>query len=186
MSKLELDIKELEQAKILLEAANKNIHKVLSRALNRTAQMAKTKQNRMIRQGYNIPAQIVRTRIVLKNSKPKNLETVVLNSSKRVALENFKINKNNPGHYKDKMRVSVKKGSFKTLNGGFWAFYKTKPNNLGLYNRSGIGRDTLEKLYGPSAYQMGTNEKIQKSLEDESIETFKERFRHEFMRELKR
>lgn len=102
MYKLELDPKELEQAKILLEATNKNIHKVLARALNRTAQMVKTKQNRLIRQGYNIPAQIIRVRIKLQKSTPGKLEAIVLNSSSRVPLDQFKVNKQNPGHYTEK------------------------------------------------------------------------------------
>lgn len=184
MYKLELDPKELEQAEILLKAANKNIHKVLARSLNRTAQMTKTKQNRLIRQGYNVPAQIIRVRIKLKKSTPGKLEAIVLNSSSRVSLDQFKVNKQNPGHYTEKIKVSVKKGATKTLEGGFWAFFKSKPNNLGLYNRAGTGRDTLEKLYGPSTYQMGTSEKIQDVLEKEANENFSKRFEHEFLREL--
>ncbi|SJZ95128.1 Prophage minor tail protein Z (GPZ) [Cetobacterium ceti] len=180
----EIDNKEVKQALILLKAANKNINKIFTRSLNRTAQMAKTKQNKLIRQGYNVPAQIVREKIKLEKAKPGKLEAIVLNSSKRLSLDSFKVNKIKPDHYKEKIKVSVKKGSPKVLDGGFWAFFKSKHNNLGLYSRSGLGRDTLEKIYGPSAYQMGTNSEIIEELEEEVKENFNKRFEHEFLREL--
>lgn len=184
MTKLELDIEDIQRARILLKSAGGNIYRVMGSALKRTGQMIRTRQTRLIRQGYNIPANIVNKRIKLRVNEYEGLEAIVLNATNRIPLESFKVNKQNPGHYKEKIRVSVKKGSVKTLNGGFWAFFKSKPNNLGLYNRAGTGRDTLEKLYGPSVFQMGVTPRIISDLQNEAIEIFSKRVEHEFLREL--
>lgn len=184
MSYLKVDTREFKEAQKLLEAAGKNINKVVIRALNRTVSMAKTEQNKLIRQGYNAPAKILKSKISLGKAKPNLLEALVYNSSSRIPLENFKVNKANPGHYKEKIKVSVKKGSLRVLEGGFWANYKNNQSRMGLHKRSGEGRDTLERLYGPSSYQMGTNKQILEKLEKSSIENFSKRFNHEFLREL--
>lgn len=185
MSYLKLETKDLERANTLLKAVKKDINKVLVRSLNRTAQMAKTSQNRLIRQGYNVPAQEVRTRISLRKSSVSNLEAVILNRTGRVSLSKFKVSKQTPGHYKENLKIAVKKGSLKDLKGAFWANYKNNTDKMGLYVRTGRERSSLEKLYGPSVYQMGTTEENKEIILKEANENLKKRIEHEILRELK-
>lgn len=185
MFEIRVDENRIKEVKILLGEAEKKIPKILMLALNRATTMTRVFQSKLTRQEYSIPAKIIMERTKIYKASPSSLETAVSNSRKRVALENFKINLKKPDHYKKRIAVSVVKGKITEVPGLFWGNYLKNTGKLGLYMRTGSARETLERVYGPSVYQMVITDLITKEIGEYAQEKFAERFEHEFMRELR-
>lgn len=186
MFEVKVDEKRIKEAQILLGEAEKKIPKIIMFALNRATTMTRVYQGRLARQGYNIPAKVIAGRTRVHKASATSLEAAISNSRKRVALENFKINLKKPDHYKRKITVSVVRGKATEVPGLFWGNYLKNTSKLGLYMRKGSARETLERAYGPSVYQMVTTQDlIAKEIGEYAQEKFTERFEHEFMRGLR-
>ncbi len=65
-------------------------NKVIARAINKTAQMAKTAASREIRaQGYNIKAGAISKSLTIRRANKGNLEAVIMVSGKPIPLINY-------------------------------------------------------------------------------------------------
>lgn len=186
MFEVKVDEKRIKEAQILLGEAEKKIPKIIMFALNRAATMTRVYQGKLARQGYNIPAKVIAGRTRVHKASATSLQAAISNSRKRVALENFKINLKKPDHYKRRITVSVVRGKATEVPGLFWGNYLKNTGKLGLYMRKGSARETLQRAYGPSVYQMVTTQDlIAREIGDYAQEKFTERFEHEFMRGLR-
>ncbi|CAL7892610.1 hypothetical protein FUSO7_01000 [Fusobacterium necrophorum BFTR-2] len=186
MFELKLDEEQVRKVRLYIENAKTELPKIMKQALNRASSMTRTYQSQLIRLGYHVKAEVVRGKIQFKSST-NELKSYIVQSKKRVALEKFNINFKRPGTYKKRFIVSVRKESRHTVPGLFWAHYKTEKGKVGLYYRAGTERSTLQKAYGPSAYQMAlTKQDMTKKVHEYAQEKFKDRFEHEFIRRLKR
>lgn len=186
MIELKVSEEQLRKVRLYVENGRTELPKILKNALNRATSKGRTYQSQLIRQGYNVKADVVRGKIKFESSR-EGFGSWIVQSNKRVALKKFKVNFKNPGAYKKRLAVSVKKGSMHTVPGLFWAHYKSGTGKIGLYYRSGAGRETLKKAYGPSPFQMAvTQDNITREMRECIQKTFYDRFEHEFLRRMKR
>lgn len=135
------------------------------RAVNKTADRARTASAREIRNQVNFPAQYLNSRLtVTQRAKMNNLEAVVTGRDAPTSLARFAKGQQKPGGYG--VRVEVKPGAARFIKTGF--LMKLKNNNVGLAIRTEGGppskkkgaykpkklRDNLWLVYGPAVDQV--------------------------------
>lgn len=144
--------------------------RAIVRALNKTAQQARTGASREVRAaGYNIKASTIRRSFMIERATPSRLSVTLRATGAPVPLINYGAQQTKKG-----VTVRVKNGR-KTLK---HAFIATMPNgHRGVFEREGTGRKRVTKkgrsymsglpikeLYGPSIPDSLANVSVQKAL----------------------
>ena len=181
---LTVDSKDIERAERMLEHLKGQAPKVLSNALNRSLENARSNAVNGARENYNVRAKDVRSTIKLQRAKPSRLMGAVWSTGKVLPLTAFKVNPGTVnGRRRTPIRVGVRKGSVETLER---AFIARSGNFNGVYARKGKSRLPIQQLYGPAVPQMLSNESVVKLITDEARATFAQRVDHEIDRVLQK
>jgi len=165
-----------------LGATDKEIPKILSAALNKTAPALRTAGVRMVTRDYNVKQGEVRKRISIKKASPVYLVARLEGSgASSIPLVQFRVGgrrvpstfwRGTKGSKKVApargVSVKVRKaGGNKTITGGFVA--RMPSGHIGLFVRSNRinkkGRQTIEEKYGPSAITLLSGEQYKPALD---------------------
>lgn len=173
---ISIKVEQAERLQNLFESTPKEIPKIISRALNRSATFARTTSARKVRQTYQVKHSQVIGTIKIKKANPGNLVAELRSEDSPIPLIAFKTSKNRKGY-----RVSVKKGSGKQVNKVF-LLTPSKFGNSNLAVRKTTSRTPTQGLFGPSTPQMIGNENIIDGVVDEATEMLEKRMEHEMSR----
>lgn len=155
---------------------------VLTRALNRAAQNAKTNAVRKVREQYQVKAKDIRDTIKITKANKSTLGAIVKSTGYRIPLNKFKVNPANPRPKNPPkvLKVAVKKDGLKELLGAFVADI----NGSKVFRRTTSKRLPIELLYGPAVPQMLGNVSVKDFIENEAAKVFEQRLNHEINRAL--
>lgn len=159
--------------------------KAVVRALNKTAEQARTAASQEVRAaGYNIKASAIKKSFVIQRAKAGNLAVVLKATGRPIALINYDARNGKTG-----VSVRVKTGRFVLRH----AFIATMPNgHQGVFERTGnqhkvVSRNgkkvrtglPIKELFGPSIPQSLANDAVQKAVMAKIREKYPQILRHE-------
>lgn len=159
--------------------------KAVVRALNKTAEQARTAASQEVRAaGYNIKASAIKKSFVIQRAKAGNLAVVLRATGRPIALINYDARNGKTG-----VSVRVKTGRFVLRH----AFIATMPNgHQGVFERTGnkhkvVTRNgkkvrtglPIKELFGPSIPQSLANDAVQKAVMAKIREKYPAILRHE-------
>lgn len=142
---IEVNQKQLRRVEQMLRGMPREIPKILYRAVNRTAALAKTQISREIRQEINIKAKDLNEKVILQRAKLHWPVATIGLSKKRVPVMDFAARQTKTGvSYKIK-----KAGGREQIK---HAFITTMPEtgHTGVFKRWGKTRLPIVELFGPS------------------------------------
>ena len=161
-----------------LKDTPKAIPGVLSRAINRTADVVKTQAGRSVREIYTVKSRDFASTLSVVKATPNKLEAIVKSEGSPLKLTQFAYSPGKPKQ-RPNIRVAVKKGAKKKISS---AFFATGRNGLNVYTRVSKNRFPIQGRFGPSAAQMLGNEDILKILEKKGHAELGKRAEHELKR----
>lgn len=180
---IELTIPQLDKLQRMLSEIPEKIPIVTARAINRSAEAAKTQAGRSTRETYHIKQKDITSTMKVKKAYPADLSAEIKSVGSVLELMKFKVKANKPlptrGRY---AVVSVKKGSSKPINGGFVVGMNNGHTNV--FTRVSKKRLPIRGHYGPSVPQMLGNDNVTKAVEDKAMEELEKRLEHEIDRVL--
>jgi len=170
-------LKEVEQQ---LGSFSKKAPTVISRAINRAAQNAKTNVVSKTREEYVMKAKDVRDTIKIRKATQNSLGAVVTSTGSKVPLIKFKVspNKPRPKNPPRVLKAGVKKDGLKQILGAFIADI----NGNKVFERERKNRLPIKQLFGPSIPEMLGNESVKTYVEREATKMFDKRLEHEINR----
>jgi hypothetical protein len=153
----------------------------LSRALNRSAQTARSESVRQVRDQYTAKAKTVRDTIRITKANPNQLQAKITSIGSPLRLYNFKVSPKKPSPKRTTpINVEVKKGSSKSLPGAFVA--NVKNGNTGVFSRVSSARLPIKQLYGPAVPIMMNNDDVVNAVTQKAQSTLENRIGHEINR----
>jgi hypothetical protein len=171
---VELDRQQFDQIiHTLKEVDPNNLSAHIASAINRTAQHARKIGDDKIRKVYTIKKRDVMKRVSIERASKSNLQAVI-----RVRGPEERVNV-----YKASLRkrsgvfVSIKKGGGALVPRSF-----DKQMQKNFYAREGAARLPIRPLFGPSVPQLWGNEVVMENLQEETLEMYQKRLRHELER----
>ncbi len=173
MIDVEIDSRQFEDIIRALEAFSpNNVSAHISSAINRTAQHARKVGDTEIRGVYTIKKRDITRRVTIERASKGNLQAVI----------RVKGPEENVSVYKSSLR---KKGVFVSIKRGGGtmvprSFDKQKQKNF--FAREGAARLPIRPLFGPSVPQLWENEVVMENLQEETMEMYQRRLRHELER----
>jgi len=181
MSIIEVNLEHLNDVENRLGAFKKKTPNVLSKAINRAAENAKTNMAKLTVQKYIIKNKDVKETIKVIKSNKSNLNALVKSEGKLLGLDKFKINpKSRPQRPPRSQKAQVKKsGSLKSI---LRAFIITVNGKSIVMQREGVKRLPIKRLFGPAVPEMIGNEETFRELQQKANETLQKRIDHEINR----
>lgn len=180
---IELTIPQLDKLQEKLKDIPEKIPIVTARAINRSAESAKTQAGRSVRETYVIKQKDVTSTIKIKKAYPADLSAQIKSTGSALEIMKFKVRANRPLPTRGKYAVvSVKKGSSKMINGSFVIGMGNGHTNV--FTRVSKKRLPIRGHYGPSIPQMLGNENVVSKVEDKAMEVLETRLEHEIGRVL--
>jgi len=173
---ISIKVEQTERLQNLFENTPKEIPKIISRALNRSATFARTASARKVRQTYRVKHAQVIGSIKIKKAYPGDLVAELRSEDSPIPLTGFQASKNRKGY-----RVSVKRGTGKQINHAF-LLTPSKFGDSNISIRKTANRTPTQGLFGPSIPQMIGNENIIDGVVDEATEMLGKRMEHEISR----
>ena len=170
---VELDRQQFDQIiHTLKEVDPNNLSARIASAINRTAQHARKIGDTEIRDVYTIKKRDITKRVSIERASKGNLQAVI-----RVRGPEERV-----GVYRASLR---KRGVFVSIKIGGGAlvprsFDKQMQKNF--YAREGAARLPIRPLFGPSVPQLWGNEVVMENLQEETLEMYQKRLRHELER----
>lgn len=167
MFELEIDEKQMNELETFFSTSPEVIEKALKFARKKAGAKVRKLQREASEKKY------VNSKKTLNNQthKVKNnaKETLITAFSKRSHLDNFYVSMSKPAPNKNKLKVKVLKNrSPTTLDTTFWAFFKDRKHNIGLWERVGKEREKIAPIRTVSPYAMGkTSDHYDLLIEDE-------------------
>ncbi|WP_285906782.1 phage tail protein [Pseudodesulfovibrio pelocollis] len=151
MQKASFEIRGVKPLLDAIQGIEKGQAKVITRALNTTAQGARTDAVTLIRQELNLKAKTVREGLSIERATWSNQEaTLVARGKHGVSLMHYAPRPSRPEQRKPSVGVSVqikKRGTRKAVKGSFVA--KMKSGHIGVFKRErGAGRLPIKQLSG--------------------------------------
>lgn len=180
---IELKLEHIEKLEKILGNTPKQIPIVLARAINRSAESARTSASRSARETYIIKHRDVISTIKIKKANPNDLRADIKSRGSAIKLINFRVKPNKPQpKRKSPISISVKRGSSKSIKNGFVAQMKKSSGHVNVFSRLTRKRMPIKGHYGPSIPQMLGNESVIKYVENKAGETLDTRVVHELKR----
>jgi hypothetical protein len=180
---IEVKAEQLEKAQTLLKHIPDAVPKVLSRAINRAAETARTEAARKVREKYYIGYGDVLKTINIRKASESSPQAIVTSRGHAVPLMAFRVTPNQPQKRKAPIVVRVKRGGGGPVRGG--AFVGRMPSgHLGVFLRAGKRRLPINELFGPPIPEMLGSKDVAEWVEQKAQERLDERLDHEINREL--
>lgn len=178
---IDLKTEHIEKLEEILGKTPKQIPIVVSNAINRSAEAARTQAGRTVRETYVIKHKDVIGTIKIKKANPYDLTAVIRSHGSPIKLMKFKVNPGKPQpRRKRPITVSVKKGQAKPFKNGFVAQMSSGHTNV--FTRVSKGRFPIKGHYGPSVPQMLGNESVVRFVENRAMDVLDTRLEHEISR----
>lgn len=177
---IRVDASKLKEVEQQLGSFSNKAPTVISRAINRAAQNARTNAVSKAREEYVIKAKDVRDTIKIRKASTRSLGAVVTSKGSKVPLIKFKMspNKPRPKRPPKSLKVGVKKGGLKEILSAFVADI----NGNKVFERETKKRLPIKQLFGPSVPEMLGNENVKTYVEREAVKMFDKRLEHEINR----
>ena len=180
---IDLTTPQFEMLQEKLKDIPEKIPIVTARAINRSAEAARTVGSRLVRKNYNIERRTVLDKIKIKKAYPADLVANIGTKGRPLSVRNFETRANTPFPVRGEYAfVSVKKGSGGTIKKSFVA--TTKKGYTNVFTRVTDKRKPLRSLHGPSMPQMYGREEGIKAMEARATEILNKRLDHEVGRVL--
>ncbi len=154
MFDFEIDEEQMKELEIFFSSSPKIIEKAIKYARKKVALNVRKLQHEVSEKKYINSKKTLNT----KTHKVKNTskESVISASTKRSHLDNFYVSVSKPKPSKENLKAKVtKNGSPTKLDRVFWAFFKDRRQNIGLWERVGKDRDKIAPIRTISPYAMG-------------------------------
>lgn len=163
----------------------------ISRAINRSLEMAKTEQIRKTMEIYYVKRNKLSSTINVFKSTKSSLKGEITSGGRPIGMNHFLLNpKTRPKSGRKMVTGAIKRDGIKNLPNAFIAYYSGK---LGAFKRVNgfkeiqgkrkiIKRQKIDRLRGPSAPQMLGNLSILEYLQGYADEKFRMRLDHEIDR----
>lgn len=163
----------------------------ISRAINRSLEMAKTEQIRKTMEIYYVKRNKLNSTINVFKSTKSSLKGEITSGGRPIGMDHFLLNpKTRPKSGRKMVTGAIKRDGIKNLPNAFIAYYSGK---LGAFKRVDgfkeiqgkrkiIKRQKIDRLRGPSAPQMLGNLLILEYLQGYADEKFRMRLEHEIDR----
>lgn len=179
---IKVDAEKIKEVEKQLGSFSNKAPTVISRALNRAAENARTNAVKKAREEYEIKAKDVRGTISITKANKSFLGARVESKGERIPLDRFKVSPKNPRPKKPPkvLKVAVKKNGLKDLIGAFVADIHGNK----VFTRKGKSRLPIERLFGPAVPQMLGNQDVKAFIESEAQKVFDKRLDHEIQRVL--
>lgn len=175
---IELRAEHLERLERILEYTPQQVPIIAARAINRSAEAARTQASRSVRETYVIKHKDIVDTIRIKKASPNDLNADIRSRGAVINLTKFKVNPKKPQPNRTKpITVSVKKGSAKVFKNGFVA--EMASGHMNVFTRVSKDRLPLKGHYGPSVPQMLGNESVVQFVEQKATEVLENRLIHE-------
>ncbi len=167
-----------------LDGLKKKAPVILSRAINRASEKARTEAKREVSEKYFISQKNVLKTIRLKKASKAVLSAEMISRGSPIALSKFRVSqrrqvsrtkrgKASPSVYKAGVERA---GGLKPLDGNPKAFFTSVGSgHEGVMERVSSRRLPLKELYGPAVPSMIKNEKIIGRIQEEASETLEKR-----------
>lgn len=176
---------QVDRAVRLLAHLPGEVPKVLSRAMNRALEGARTTAVKETRMEYRVNSRDVKATMRVQKATQANLQAEVVSTGKRIPLATFGARPTQPGTGgpgKPTLRVGVKRaGGRKPLKG---AFVVRLGQKLHVASRKGAKRFPLEVHFGPAVPQMLGVESVVRQVEEVAQQRLDARLEHELGRAL--
>lgn len=181
---VEIDIIGVEELEKKLGNLKSKAPTVLSRAINRAAQKAKTETKREAAAKYFVSQGEVMKTLTISKASPAKLSAELRSKGSQIALSKFKVSpkrsvrRTSRGGYSPSVyKVAVKKeGGLKTLHADPKSFIATmKSGHVGVMRRDGSERLPITQLFGPAVPSMVKNEEIISQIRERALETLEKR-----------
>ena len=175
----------IERLEEMLRNAPAQVNVAAARAINRAAYAARTQAGRSVRETYTVKHKDVISTIRLhKKATPADLNAEIRSRGSTLKLMKFKVTPSSPQPKRKRpIKVSVKKGSNKTIKNGFVA--RMSNGHMNVFTRTTKKRFPIRGHYGPSVPQMLGNESVTRFVERKANEVLDNRLEHEINRLLR-
>lgn len=169
LREVEINIAGVEELERKLGNLKSKAPQVLSRAINRAAEKARTETKREAAARYFVSQGNVLKTITLSKASTAKLSAEMKSKGSQIALSKFKVSpkrgvkRTSKGGYSPSVyKVAVKKeGGMKTLHVDPKSFIATmKSGHVGVMRRDGSERMPITQLYGPAVPSMIKNEEV--------------------------
>lgn len=176
-----LTASQIDMLQRMMREIPQEVPRVTARAINRSAEAAKTQASRSVRETYTIKNKDISSTIKIKKASAADLNADIRSEGPVEALTKFKVNHSRPQTKRKRpVTVSVKKGSNKQIKGSFVAGMNNGHTNV--FTRVSKKRFPIRGHYGPSVPQMIGNDAVIESVENRTSEVLENRLVHEFGR----
>ncbi len=173
MIDVEIDSQQFAHIVRALEAFNPNqVSARVSAAINRTAQHARKVGDTQIRDVYTIKKRDITRRVSIEKASKGNLQAVIRVRGPEENVSVYRASKRKKGIF-----VSIKKSGGNMIPRSF-----DKQGQGNFFAREGRARLPIRPLFGPSVPQLWGNEVVMENLQDETMEMYQKRLRHELER----
>lgn len=180
---IQFTAEQIEKAQEALKFVPEKLPGVLSRAINRAAESARTEAGRKAREQYYIKQRDVVSTIRIRQATPDDLAAIVISRGNLVPLTKFRVTPNRPQPTrKSPIIVRVKKGGGGPIKHAFVA--RMRSGHLGVFNRAGKKRLPIMERYGPSVPEMLNSDTVSQYVEAKASEVLEKRLEHEIERVL--
>lgn len=157
---------------------DKDVKKAAFRAINRTAQMAKTQAGREVAADYQVTGGKVARIAKIKRANSGSLTSEIRWKSPALPLEEWKTNPKRPNSNR-KRRPILTARVFRSRVTKFKGVFIGKTASPRAYVRKGKNRFPIKRVYGPSLAQLVKADKVQERLTTYTNQKLQERFLHE-------
>ncbi|OLN21405.1 hypothetical protein BTO30_14895 [Domibacillus antri] len=176
-----LTVEQLEKARAALIEVPNGLPKAVMRAVNRSAQSARTEAGRAARQEYHIKQADVTSTIRIHRASMGDFGASVVSKGSVIPLIKFRVNPKAPNPKRKRpITARVKKGGGGPIPGAFVA--QMRSGYIGVFSRVGKPRLPIEQLYGPSIPQMLGSDTVSAWVENKAYDTLQKRLDHEISR----
>ena len=173
MIDVELDHRQFDHIIRTLEAFDpNNVSARIASAINRTAQHARKIGDTEIRKVYTIKKRDITKRVTIDRASKGNLQAAI-----RVRGPEENVSVSRASLRTRGVFVSIKKGAGALISRSF-----DKHMQKNFYAREGTARLPIRPLFGPSVPQLWGNEVVMENLQEETLEMYQKRLRHELER----
>jgi hypothetical protein len=179
---IEISTSQIKEVENRLGAFRSKAPSVISSAINRAAQNAKTNATRKAREEYQVKAKDINETIKIRKATRKSLGAEVKSTGYRTPLIKFKVSpaQPRPKNPPKVLKAAVKKDGLKSVLGAF----VSNINGNKVFRRTTKSRLPIEQLFGPAVPQMLGNKDVRSFIESEAAKTLDKRIDHEINRVL--
>ncbi len=173
MIDVELDSRQFDQIINTLKAVDpNNLSAHIASAINRAAQHARKIGDTEIRDVYTIKKRDITKRVSIERASKGNLQAVIRVEGPEERVSVYKASLRKKGVF-----VSIKKSGGTVVPRSF-----DKQKRKDFFAREGASRLPIRPLFGPSVPQLWGNEVVMENLQEETMEMYQKRLRHELER----